>query len=56
MWTTFISRGILGGILVMEKDLLQWLAKWASRKAKGEWEHCFSVNIPTIENPGLVSR
>lgn len=33
-------------------DILKWIQNWYLENCDGDWEHCYGVNISTLDNPG----
>lgn len=35
-------------------DILKWIQNWYLENCDGDWEHCYGVNISTLDNPGWM--
>jgi hypothetical protein len=33
-------------------NILKWIQNWYLENCDGDWEHCYGVNISTLDNPG----
>ncbi len=33
-------------------DNLKWLQEWYIQNCDGDWEHCYGIEIGTLDNPG----
>lgn len=31
---------------------IKWLKRWYKSQCDGDWEHCYGVEISTLDNPG----
>lgn len=37
-------------------DVFEKLNEWYQSNCDGDWEHCFGVNIETLDNPGWIVK
>lgn len=33
---------------------LKWIQNWYLENCDGDWEHCYGINISTLDNPGWM--
>jgi hypothetical protein len=35
-------------------NILKWIQNWYLQNCDEDWEHCYGVNISTLDNPGWM--
>lgn len=35
-------------------NILKWLQDWYALNCDGDWEHCYGIQINTLDNPGWM--